>query len=132
MGAAAVFETAAETPPTADKLSATAPLTKGIIQVRMRIDAGILSYPVSMAGAMKARTYSRNRPRSPAFALAAVSTVCVAPRAELLATAPIVQGCKSISHHHRAVRKTRHGSIEMELVWLSDWEMRIRRGVMSS
>jgi hypothetical protein len=71
MGAAAVFETAAETPPT-DKGLATAVQTLHLAQQRdIKLDRQWLSIEMKLVdGDDGDETYSRSRPRSPGSKLA--------------------------------------------------------------
>jgi len=61
MGAAAVFETAAETPPTVDKKLATVPVTKKFAK-HAGINCEMTMHPEVMIAVMQVKTYSRNRP----------------------------------------------------------------------
>jgi hypothetical protein len=71
MGAAAVFETAAEIPPTIDKRLVAVSTGKKIVQV-VSIEVKGQLHPYSMEIVLRGKTYSRNRPRSPAHTLAKV------------------------------------------------------------
>lgn len=73
MGAAAVFETAAETPPTVDK-ELVAARKDEFFQDGAQLSFGGHWHPKSMANVRDACTYSRNRRRSPTETLATDAT----------------------------------------------------------
>lgn len=125
MGAAAVFETAAETPPTVDK-----PLARAIHRPRCRQHPRIVTAEQLCLGpradAMAVSTYSRSRPRSPVRVLAAESGICVAIISLAWpAPPPIARGHQSISWCHCAAggnTARRHVDGMMELMSLDGWK----------
>jgi hypothetical protein len=90
MGAAAVFETAAEIPPTGDKQSVHA-IRPEMMAIACASMPEVNYSPAPMAGAMLVKTYSRSRPRSPARMLAAVRKIAAAIKARLAVIHAIAQ-----------------------------------------